>query len=483
MKYRTKLFLTFSSLVFISTTIAMLAMYGESSRLLFTQIREELLSVAVSSAATISGNTIENLTSKESTNTDSYKKLLEQLRFLRDSNRLPSLYVKYMYIIKPVPGKDHYIFVADAEENPQDASKYGDLFPSLEELYQNQNNAFTEQHIKSDLWGKWLTSYAPIYNSEGQYVATLGVDISVIDIRHKMYMLIFYGMIALVGSLIISIIIAHLLAKLVTNSLNELCQTVYEIGSGNLKARAHLDSEDEFDNLASEINSMAHGLEEREKLKLGFTRYVSKYVLDKILKSESSTKLEGERKKVTVFFSDIRSFTKISENLPPETVVSLLNQYFEKMITVIFEHQGMLDKFIGDGIMVEFGAPLDDSMQELHAVKAAAHMQKEIAALSFKWKQEGYPELEVGMGIHTGFAILGNIGSDVRMEYTAIGDTVNVASRLEQMTKKLNKKIIISEDTYKAVKDEPGFVFEDLGKIELAGREQFIHAYAITAKD
>ena len=203
-------------------------------------------------------------------------------------------------------------------------------------------------------------------------------------------------------------------------------------------------------------------------------------MLEKILKSDTPTNLEGERRKVTIFFSDIRSFTKISEQLAPEKVVSLLNQYFEKMIEIIFAHSGTLDKFIGDGLMVEFGAPLEDKEQERHAVRAAIHMQYELYKLAKKWLDEGYPEIIVGMGVHTGFAVVGNIGSDVRMEYTAVGDAVNVAARLEKSTKKLNKSIIISEDTYNAVKQYDEFKFEDLGEIELSGREKFIKAYAVT---
>lgn len=483
MKYRTKLFLTFSLLVFISTFIALMTMYGESSRLLFTQIRGQLLSIAVTSAASINGDDIAKIVSEKDTQTANYKEISEKLRLIRDANRRPNLYIQYMYIIRPDKEHKHFIFVLDPEENPEKKSNFGDLFPTMEELYQNKDRAFVEKDPTYDHWGKWLTAFAPIYNSDGFEVATLGVDVSLQDIHQKMYKLILYGLIALICSLIISIVIAHLLAKLVTNSLSILVETVDEIGAGNLQARSHLESNDEFDELSSAINSMARGLEERERLKLGFARYVSQYILEKILKSEVSTKLEGERRRLSVLFSDIRSFTKISEHLAPEVVVSLLNQYFERMIAVIFKHNGTLDKFIGDGIMAEFGAPLDDEQQELHAARAALDMQEEITKLNEKWKSEGLPEIAVGMGIHTGYAVVGNIGSEIRMEYTAVGDAVNVSSRLEKSTKKLSQKIIISDETHKAIKHLDEFIFEDLGQIELSGRKQFIHVYAIDYKN
>ena len=220
--------------------------------------------------------------------------------------------------------------------------------------------------------------------------------------------------------------------------------------------------------LGNAINSMTKGLRERERLKLNFARYVSQHVMDTILKSEHVAKLEGERRKITVLFSDIRQFTQLSERLRPEDVVSLLNEYFEVMLDVIFRHQGTLDKFLGDGIMVEFGAPLDDEKQELHAVQTAIGMQRELKKLVMKWEKEGRPKIEIGIGVHTGLAVVGNIGSEKRIEYTAIGDTVNVASRLEQATKLLKKPILISETTYEGIKDT--FKALSLGPMILPGR-------------
>lgn len=479
MKYRTKLFLTFSILVFISTFIALFIIYGESSRLVINQIRGQLLSISVTAASSIDGDLVQKIDNQKQTKTQAYNQLIDQLRQIRDSNRRPDIYIHYLYIIRPERKLDGFVFVADAEENPMKISKFGDLFPTNEELFQNINKPFVEKNMSYDHWGQWITAYSPIYNSDGKVVATLGADISMKDIKQKMRKLLLYGIIAMIGALIVSIVIAHLLAKLVTNSLNYLCETVNAIGEGNLKARAQLDTNDEFDELSIAINSMARGLEERERLKLGFARYVSQYVLDKIIKSDTPTKLEGERRKVTIFFSDIRNFTQISEALPPEKVVGLLNEYFGRMIEIIFAHGGTLDKFIGDGLMVEFGAPLEDPEQEKHAVEAAIHMQHELASLSKKWQEDGYPDVIVGMGIHTGFAVVGNIGSNVRMEYTAIGDAVNVASRLETATKKLDRSIIISEETHKSLAGDSDFSFEDLGDIELPGRKQKMKAFAV----
>ena len=222
---------------------------------------------------------------------------------------------------------------------------------------------------------------------------------------------------------------------------------------------------------------MCAGLEEKERLKSGFSHYVSKHVMDQIMQAGGATKLYGEKRKVTIFFSDILGFTEMSETMSPEDVVSLLNEYFQVMIKIIFKYNGMLDKLIGDGIMAEFGVPLEDSEQEKHAVLAAIEMNRALIGLCEKWKNEGRPQIKMGIGMHTGEAIVGSIGSEEKMEYTAIGDTVNIAARLERVTRESKYPIIISESIYSKVHHQ--FKCVDLGVIDLKGRKKPIKAYGI----
>jgi len=217
-------------------------------------------------------------------------------------------------------------------------------------------------------------------------------------------------------------------------------------------------------------------LTERDRLKLGFSRYVSEFVLNKVLSSEKHF-LEGQRKKITVLFSDIRDFTKLAENLPAEQVVRFLNEYFNVMIDVIFKHRGTLDKFMGDGMMVMFGAPLDDANQEENAIRAAIDMQNALTEFNAKVKEHGDIQMDVGIGIHTGLAVVGNIGSEKRMEYTAIGDTVNIAARVEQLTKNYESKIIATEETVQSMKDK--FSITSFGQVQVKGKSQEISIYGI----
>jgi adenylate cyclase len=166
--------------------------------------------------------------------------------------------------------------------------------------------------------------------------------------------------------------------------------------------------------------------------------------------------------------------------MPPEKVVEFLNEYFEAMVEVVFKHHGTLDKFIGDALMVLFGVPTSDPFQEEHAVNAAIEMRDVAARLRQKWHAEGKKSFTVGFGINSGPAIVGNIGSPQRMEYTAIGDTVNLASRLESATKVQGVDILISEYTYNAIRGR--FATARVGQIEIRGHDPVL-TYTIASAE
>jgi adenylate cyclase len=172
-------------------------------------------------------------------------------------------------------------------------------------------------------------------------------------------------------------------------------------------------------------------LAREEVARANYSRFMPEYVVKQLLENPGSFRLGGVNQNITVLFADIRGFTAISEKEKPEKVVALLNRYFSVMTDVIFEHGGTLDKYIGDGLMALFGAPTVSPEDALNAVKAAVTMQKRLITLNEEMRAEGYPPISMGIGLHTGEATVGYIGSDKRSEYTAIGDTVNLASRLE----------------------------------------------------
>ncbi len=480
MKYRAKLYLALVGTAFISSSLGYGILLYTFRDHAFEDEQTKVLTVAATTAALIDPEPLKIISKASDEKLASFIQLKELLVKARDANRRPDVYIKSLYIFKPNPvNPDQLIYVVDAEEYPPMISHAGDIDTTANAggMIDHLEEYYSPNEFISDDLGTWLSGFAPVYDKEGNYVATIGADISIdryLFIYKKIVELFATGFII---SLLIAIIVGHYLAKRVTLSLHCLLDCVKEIGHGNLNSRSTLDTHDEFEELGTEINRMTQGLKERERLKLNFARYVSLHVMEEILKAEDVAKLEGERRKITVLFSDIRHFTELAEKLPPEQVVSLLNEYFGTMLEVIFRYNGTLDKFLGDGIMVEFGAPLDDKLQEKHAVMTAIDMQKELIKLNAKWEKENKPPIRIGIGIHTGPAIVGNIGSEKRLDYTAIGDTVNVSARLEQATKILKKSILMSEITYQALEGQ--IKATCLGPMILPGRKEAITIYSI----
>ncbi len=472
--------IAFIGIALISSLLGLTIVYLHTEKQLFQSIRSSALTVASTAAAELDGAAFEGLDQPGVENTPKYLAAKKLLQTIRDVNRRNDLYIKFVYTLRPSttkPGK--MVYGVDAEENPAQMASPGEtvVASDLEEMKDSIDHPVVDQNIARDPWGTWLSAYAPVYDKNGKYVTSIGVDISASAIHSQTMELLIYGLSALGASILVACVVGYTLSQMATRSLSSLCGVVKEIGSGNLNCKAYLQTHDEFNDLANAINEMTVGLEERERLKASFAKYVSSHVLEKIMKSDALSQLGGERRKITVLFSDIRDFTRLAEDLPPEQVVQILNQYFDKMIDVIFEHYGTLDKFIGDGMMVEFGTPLTDPYQEEHALRAALGMQKALDELNAKWRAEGRPEINIGIGVNTGLAVVGNIGSERRMEYTAIGDTVNVASRLEHATKSLHQTIVLSEATYQAVKNY--FPCTYLGEISVQGRHEPIRVYTI----
>jgi len=228
--------------------------------------------------------------------------------------------------------------------------------------------------------------------------------------------------------------------------------------------------------------------EGREKrwLRKAFSQYLSPTVIEEIMEHPEKLQLGGEKREVTVMFSDIRGFTSLSEKLEPEQITNILNEYFTPMSEIIFRHNGTLDKYIGDAIMAFFGAPIPAEDHERLACKAALDMIKSLEELKEMWRAKNMPpfiqELRIGIGINSGPVVVGNMGSESRFDYTIIGDNVNLASRLEGINKFYGTSIVISENTYRKVKDE--FICMELDYIKVAGKSIPIRIYElITGRD
>ncbi|HEY7678612.1 MAG TPA: adenylate/guanylate cyclase domain-containing protein, partial [Candidatus Methylomirabilis sp.] len=213
--------------------------------------------------------------------------------------------------------------------------------------------------------------------------------------------------------------------------------------------------------------------EERAKRRL--SRFFSPAVVQDILKHQDM--LLGQRRKITILFSDIRNFTTIAEKLEPEMVVKALRLYFNTMTPIIFRNGGSVDKFVGDAIMAFFNAPTEDPQHADHAVKTGIEMMRAVESLSPHWEaMTGHP-LRIGVGINTGEPVIGTMGSDDRLEYSCIGDAVNLAARLETLTKEVKADVVIGESTYRELRGR--YAIRPISEVQVKGRERPVQVYAL----
>jgi adenylate cyclase len=269
--------------------------------------------------------------------------------------------------------------------------------------------------------------------------------------------------------------VALAFAGKIARSVRGISDAASKVKEGNYVTAPVLETNDELESLAVHFNEMVRGLQERDRLKETFGRYLTRQVADHLMSGEQQ--LGGKLVPATVLFSDIRSFTAISERMEPRALLDFLNEYFSGMVESVMHNHGVVDKFIGDAIMAVFGAPVPDPKDPLRAVCAALEMRGRLMTINDDFRARGLPEIQAGIGLHTGQVVAGNMGHSQRMEYTVIGDAVNLASRLEGMTKEFACDILLSDDLYHLVEGVVEAVA--LKKIKVKGREQEVMVYRL----
>ena len=325
-----------------------------------------------------------------------------------------------------------------------------------------------------DAWAIGTFEPRGLQGATGKYAISAALDIG--DIRRIVQQHLLFALGIVLFAAIVSVSFGWRLAAIMSGALKRVNDALKKLEQQEYVHVIGVKTGDELEDLASGFNTMVDGLKERDKLRTTMGKYMTASVMEKMMSGDIA--LGGESITVTILFSDIRSFTTLSEKMnDPQALVGLLNEYFTEMVGIVMQEGGVVDKYIGDAIMAVFGAPVAKPDDPINAVRAAVRMRQALRHLNTRLVARGVDPIKTGIGIHTGPVVAGNIGSERRMEYTVIGDAVNLASRLESNTKELGVNVLISEDTYALAKDQ--IVVRAVKEIHVKGRVQPVMTYEV----
>jgi adenylate cyclase len=291
----------------------------------------------------------------------------------------------------------------------------------------------------------------------------------------KISILVLTAFITLLG-----IVLSLGLSMYFSRPIRKLGESIKALAMDDFDRRVTVNRNDELGDLSSAFNRMAEDLALKEKIKDSFGQYVTPEIVDMILENPDNQWMKGLNVEATVLFVDIRGFTSLAEEKEPEAVIEMLNDHFTRVTDIVIRHGGHLNKFVGDEAMIVFGTPAPNPQHAEAAVRAALDIQAEIARINREMKT-GHVSFEVGIGINSGEIVAGNLGSPKRMEYTVIGDNVNVASRLTALAK--GGEILISKQTFESIEDNSRLTVIDRGKVSVKGKKLEITIYNVMRLD
>ncbi|WP_420264904.1 adenylate/guanylate cyclase domain-containing protein [Candidatus Magnetominusculus dajiuhuensis] len=323
---------------------------------------------------------------------------------------------------------------------------------------------------------KYVTTITTLQNTHG-YSIIAALQRSLNDVLKPFYRLRRVLYVFFVLTLLCSILASLRIARSVTRPVSILVEGVREIAKGIYSHRVEIRYRDEIGELAEAFNMMSIGLEEKELVAELLGKVVSPAIAHELLKK--NVELGGEEREVTILFSDIRNFTTISENHPPKQVLTVLNMYMTSMSAIIEKYGGVIDKYIGDAIMALYGAPIANPDDADRALNSAIEMMEALNSVNTEIEHMGFAPIDIGIGINTDIVLAGNMGSKSRLNYTVIGDGVNIASRLETLTKseEFKTKIIVSSTTLS--KSRGDYLTRSLGSVAVKGKSEKITIYAL----
>ena len=397
-----------------------------------------------------------------------------------------------IYVLLPTDRPAQLRFLIDASKASR-VAEAGELYDASEYpfMLRGFNQVSVEDRVYADDFGATQSAYAPLRTSKGDVVGIVGVDVLAVRLDETRRQVILFC-VAIFGVAAGSVVVlAALVRRRVQRPLSRALAATAAIASGRHEPAAPDAAEDaagdEFSLLGRHLDDLSRQLRDRERLRATFGLYVSDDLARSVLAGNQTPTLGGVECLATVLFGDLTHYTRISEQFSPVEIVSLANEYLGAMTTIIEAHGGCVLDFSGDGVMAVFGAPVAQEDHADRALRCALLMQQrmtqlngawEARGLAERWQKAGVDQITLRIGVHTGAVVAGHIGGASRMKYCVMGDTVNVAARLEEMNKELGTRIAISEQVKQriAAKTSEGFVDCDLRP--LRGRLVGVHVFA-----
>ncbi len=484
-RFHFRLTLLYGSAVILTFAVLVYVFYALWTQSEIESLQQRLMTLSNSLAATIDADKIASYDLKNTQMSPLHQELYANFKSVaeRDSD------IDSIYILRPstVP-TDLYFFVDYAK---------GEMMGEPGQYYSAVDtpillNGFVKPSVENepyrDEFGLTLSAYAPLVTKAGQHIGLVGVDVQAERLTMVENRVLWASVVIFFASICVIALVSWIVSRSIREPLVSLISGAGAVAQGNLAVRLQMQREDEFGLLGKHFDQMAEDLQERETLRDLFGRYLSEGVAKSVLAQDEQLNLGGQEVVVTVLFCDLKDYTTISERLSPLQMVSMLNEYLGVMNSIIDQHHGCVIEFLGDGILAVFGAPQAFPDHAEKAVRCAMAMRDALDSLNSQWRNDGLASrwnklgvenIEFRIGLHTGTVVAGNLGSKTRMKYAVIGDTVNVASRLEHLNKEFNTTILLSDDVKSRLPNDLVALAKHVGTVPLKGRTEEVIAHSL----
>ncbi len=429
-----------------------------------TDLRERMHDLAATAALMVDPVLHHGLNKAVDMETETYKLLRERLRQVRAAS--PDIHFLYTY--RWIPGESKPRFVLDTGNQGVDFSALGEecsnLTSTLQASFEKPYRVQIEPDFYTDQWGTWLSAFAPIIDNKGQLEGVLGLDMGAGDIiAQENQLLLMVGGITL-AIIIIMALISWLIAQRIARPLLILSQDMGRIQE--LKLEADID-------IHTNIREVALMHTALDNMKMGlrsFRKYVPADLVSQLISLRQEAVLGTSKQELTIFFCDLENFTTASELLSSEDLNHLLTDYFQTITQILQKHGATVDKYIGDAVMAFWNAPIALADHQLCGARAALEIRLELDKRQIEWAKQGLPSLSTRIGLNTGTVLVGNVGHEERLSYTALGDAVNLASRLESLNKYYGTLLLVGEETLQAIGDR--MVWRRVDRVAVKGKSK-----------